>query len=848
MSLIKNSEVPMVAAPSFPQRKRRGLIPLLMTWLALLLALLLVCGGARAADDTSTASAQDRQSYQALADALDNPDTRERLVAHLRDMGEGADGSAAADQASGAAASDEENEPWSGGVVDATQHFGDSLVAELKEAGNRLKALSQGEGLHNVSVQEWLNALLHLFVVLAVSLVAIALLRRLGAVLYRRVNQWAFDQVKPYEDDSHLEQRQRRNFSALSALYGRVGAIVGTLIIDLLIVLVSAFIGYGVGLLLAGDNQGMVRLVSSVASAFFGVEICKALVRTLFSSRYPSLRLIPIEDESAAYWTKVLCRLVGTVGYGLMVLVPLIRLMFSPAAGQVVNLVVMLAVYIYALKLIIQNRRNVTEHFQRNGKRTSPSPAARLAWMLARSWSILAIIYFTVLLVMSQLSPATALPFILRATLQTGIAVLVALFLSALAMAFLGRHYSLSDNLRARLPKLEQRLNSYAPIALTVSRIIIGIATLVVILDGWHLISTSSIMHSSIGQTLIFNSLHVLVVLLIATAVWVIFASVIEHRLTSNNNDFSRAREQTLLTLLRNAMLIVIVVITLLVVLSQIGINIGPLIASAGVIGLAVSFGAQKLVQDIITGVFIQLENGMNQNDVVEAAGVFGTVERLTIRSVGIRTLDGGYHLIPFSTVTTLTNHMRDFSYHLGEYTIGHRENVDEAIERLRDAFEELMTDPILSPEVTREEFSIPGVVGIGQEGIRIRVLIKTTPGMQWAVQRGYDRLVKSHFDAARIEMPYPQTVLHFAQDKNGDAAPMRVVRGDKPQVAHGKAPAPGQTPRHFKRSEFSDEVLGNEHETGDQGQSEKGEEPESEEENVQQTGEAGQTSTKPGH
>src|SRR3546814_839656 len=143
---------------------------------------------------------------------------------------------------------------------------------------------------------------------------------------------------------------------------------------------------------------------------------------------------------------------------------------------------------------------------------------------------------------------------------------------------------------------------------------------------------------------------------------------------------------------------------------------IGPLIAGAGVASLAIGFGAQKLVQDVITGVFIQLENGMNQNDIVELAGIFGTVEKITIRSVVIRTLDGGYHLIPFSTIDKLTNHTRDYGYHYGEYNIAHRENVDEAIAQLELAFKDLMEDPELSREVL-EDISIPCVTGLNERG-----------------------------------------------------------------------------------------------------------------------------------
>src|SRR5690606_36296252 len=206
-------------------------------------------------------------------------------------------------------------------------------------------------------------------------------------------------------------------------------------------------------------------------------------------------------------------------------------------------------------------------------------------------------------------------------------------------------------------------------------------------------------------------------ILLFAALVWTVVASIIEHRLAVDDGQGApSARERTLLSLFRNATLIVIVTMTILIVLSQIGIDIGPLIAGGGVVGLAIGFGAQKLVQEVINGIFIQLENGMNQNDVVQIGNVFGTVEKITIRSVGIRTLDGGYHMIPFSSVDKFANHMRDFSYHLGEYTIAYRESVDEAAYYLERAFDELMTDPVLAPEVL-EDMVISGVTSLNERG-----------------------------------------------------------------------------------------------------------------------------------
>ncbi|MBC7204209.1 MAG: mechanosensitive ion channel, partial [Pusillimonas sp.] len=253
--------------------------------------------------------------------------------------------------------------------------------------------------------------------------------------------------------------------------------------------------------------------------------------------------------------------------------------------------------------------------------------------------------------------------------------------------------------------------------------------------------------------------------------IWTAVASVIESKINDDPSTGTTDRQKTLLLLFRSAALAVIVTMTVLIVLSQIGVDIGPLIAGAGVIGLAVGFGAQKLVQDIITGVFIQLENGMNHNDVVEVAGVFGTVEKITVRTVGIRTLDGGYHLIPFSAIDKVSNHMRDFGYHYGEYIVAYGADVDEAIQLLHEAFEELMQDQELAGLVL-DKIDIPGVTSLHERGYNIRVLIKTVPGMQWAVQRGFNRLVRKRFAEAGIDLPYPQTVLHFAKPQPGDIDP----------------------------------------------------------------------------
>ena len=210
-------------------------------------------------------------------------------------------------------------------------------------------------------------------------------------------------------------------------------------------------------------------------------------------------------------------------------------------------------------------------------------------------------------------------------------------------------------------------------------------------------------------------------------------------------------------------------------------------------LGLAIGFGSQKLVQDVITGVFLQLENAMNAGDFVTAGGLSGTVERLTIRSLGLRDLSGTYHLVPFSSVDTLSNYMRDYSYHLGDYQVAYREDTDTVVARLQDAFAELLEDDEQRGYIL-DDLEIFGVNELGDSGVTVRVRIKTLPGLQWAVGRAYNRLVKQHLDASGIEIPFPHMTLYFGEGRDGTAPPARVSMLDQPRAAESDATPPGGT------------------------------------------------------
>ncbi|MEM6465633.1 MAG: mechanosensitive ion channel domain-containing protein, partial [Pseudomonadota bacterium] len=236
---------------------------------------------------------------------------------------------------------------------------------------------------------------------------------------------------------------------------------------------------------------------------------------------------------------------------------------------------------------------------------------------------------------------------------------------------------------------------------------------------------------------------------------WLALTSWVDFRLNPNFGGVPSAREITLLSLLRNAATIALVIITSMVVLSEVGIDIAPLLASAGVLGLAIGFGAQKLVQDIITGIFIQFENAMNVGDVVTVSGTTGVVEKLTVRSVSLRDVEGAFHIIPFSSVDMVSNFTRDFAYFLCDMGVAYDSDPEAVKAAMMDAFARLKEDPEHGPFVLGE-LEWFGLTTFGDSAITLRGRIKTTPGRQWGIGRAYNGIVKRIFDARGIEIPYP--------------------------------------------------------------------------------------------
>jgi len=218
-------------------------------------------------------------------------------------------------------------------------------------------------------------------------------------------------------------------------------------------------------------------------------------------------------------------------------------------------------------------------------------------------------------------------------------------------------------------------------------------------------------------------------------------------------------RGHTVAQLLRSVGRVVLFALALLLTLNQF-INIAPLLAGAGILGLAFSFGAQSLVKDVINGFFLLVDNSIAVGDVVEIAGKSGSVEQVNLRVVQLRSLDGTLHVIPNGQINMVSNMTRGWSRAVVDVGVAYQTNVDHAIEVVRDVAERMAADEHWKTRLDGVP-EVQGVQALADNGVTLRVLLRTLPGFQWEVGREFRRRIKDRFDQDHIEIPFPQQMIH---------------------------------------------------------------------------------------
>lgn len=277
---------------------------------------------------------------------------------------------------------------------------------------------------------------------------------------------------------------------------------------------------------------------------------------------------------------------------------------------------------------------------------------------------------------------------------------------------------------------------------------------------------------SGLSQTL----LRIVLILVIA---WVMLAlsrrtiPLMRKQLQRRTHDPEQhKRLETLGRVLRYVAAVVITLITVMLVLSELGFSIAPILASAGIVGLAVGFGAQSLVKDYFSGLFLLLENQVHQGDVVEVAGLGGLVEEVTLRYIRLRDYEGSVHFIPNGSITTVTNRSRGHAYAVLDIGIAYRENIEAVFDVIRQVASEIRADETLGPLIL-DEVDLAGVDAWADSAVTIRFRIKVLPLQQWTVKRAFLLRLKQAFDQHGIEIPFPHLTLYPGQARDGSAPPL---------------------------------------------------------------------------
>ncbi|WP_425499455.1 mechanosensitive channel protein [Klebsiella indica] len=688
---------------------------------------------ANTADQSSSSEpdlAQKKAAYAALADVLENADARQELIDQLRKA------AATPPPASAPTLTLPEEEDKTT-VLENVTHISREYGAEISSRFSQLWRNITGSPHKPFNSQTFTNAAWH-FLLLAGLVFAFWWLVRLAVLpLYRKIGHWG-----------RHKNRERRNWLQLPA------TIAGAFICDLLLLAVTLFIGQIISERLNGNNPTIAFQQSLFLNAFALIEFFKTLLRVIFCPQVPELRPFTLSDETAKYWNLRLSALSSLIGYGLIVAVPIISNQVNVQFGALANVIIMLCITLWALYLIFHNKKAIAQELIQLANR-SLAFFSLFIRAFALVWHWLACAYFIVLFFFSLFDPGNSLKFMMGATLRSLAIIGAAALVSGVLSRWIAKTITLSPETQRNYPELQKRLNGWLSASLKAARILTVCVAIMLLLSAWGLFDFWQWLHNDSGQKAVDVLIRIALILFFSAIGWTLLASLIENRLASDihGRPLPSARARTLLTLLRNALAVVISTITVMILLSEVGVNIAPLLAGAGALGLAISFGAQTLVKDIITGIFIQFENGMNTGDLVTIGPLTGTVERMSIRSVGVRQDTGAYHIIPWSSITTFANFVRGIGSVVANYDVDRQEDLDKASQALKEAVAGVMAQEEIRGLIIGDP-AFAGLVGLSNNAFTLRVTFTTLPLKQWTVRFALDTQVKRQFDRAGVRAP----------------------------------------------------------------------------------------------
>jgi moderate conductance mechanosensitive channel len=708
-------------------------------------------GGQAAAADGTQATTVTVGELEALVSTLENADERAVFLDNLKALiqaqnGLQGDGTAANQKTSSLDVMGRIN----AGIGGLDSSLG-SLLDDFRDGGGMAEWFDQ----HVADPQradDWLDGLWQLAVIAAAG---VAAAWALGRVLRGQVARMEVDAPAPWVN--------RLGMTVLRCV--------------MLLVPVAGMAGGAYAAMAVLPLGGVVAAIATpLVLAAVAAQSLLVVARCFYAPMLDQMRLLPLTGHQAAYLYVWTARFIVVAVYGAGLTEVAQGLGVPDSAHGLATRMVGLALVLMVFVFVLQVRRSVgiwiREHPEQGG-------AQMLRNRIADIWHILAMLMVVAIYVVWALEVEGGFSFLVRGSVISVVTLFVALVASTGMRSGLDRLFSIRLDLRTRFPGLDRRANRYVSVLHWLLNVVLWFFAVMVILEAWE-IDAMSILATPEGAAAIGHIVTILITVLVAVVVWEMGDGIVTRHVAPTDGGTTSARLKTLLPLMRNVILATICTIAAITILSELGVDIGPLLAGAGVIGLAVGFGAQALVRDVITGAFILFEDQVQIGDYVEAGGKSGTVESLSVRTLRMRDLDGYVHIVPFGEVAAVTNMTRDFGYALIDVGVAYQENTDHVLDVIREVDKEARQDEALAERLVGD-LEVMGVHALDASAVTLRVRIKTLAGYQWGVRREYFRRIKLKFDQVGIEIPFPHMTVYFGEIRGGNTPPahLRIDAGD---------------------------------------------------------------------
>jgi small-conductance mechanosensitive channel len=557
------------------------------------------------------------------------------------------------------------------------------------------------------------------------------------------------------------------------------------------------------------EGKPSYAIVSAYLIVSYYIMIFLFGAKIIFSPKAASLRLFPMADPDASFmynWIFRIVLVVGVVAGASSILQhfnvsrPLYLMTYSSAGALVILALVV---------MIWQSRKRVSQAILAEDAEQGPSKGSLRAGF-ARNWHYVAILYALVaggiwvakalneenVTVVNLILSIFLIPIVIGVDqwVQRLLKIASGEFRETIDLS--GDAQSESEEQPEPAGKME--LANYIPLIRRFFRVFLIVFVFFAALRLWGV-------DLSVGRVFTRSALSILAILLLSFIGWQLIKARIDQKLREEMPEHDEDAEEggaggsrmgTLLVLLRKFVLTVMVVIVALIILASLGINIGPLIAGAGVVGLAIGFGAQTLVKDIIAGVFFLIDDAFRVGDYIETGGTTGSVEHISLRSLRLRNARGPVHTIPFGDMGTVTNMSRDYIITKLDFRVRYDTDVDKVRKIIKKINLQIAQDPEMGPDLL-DKIKSQGVKAMDDSAMIMRVKYKTVPGGQFVIRREVYRLLQEAFRENGIEFAHRNVTVYLPPgEETGEHDKKAIEAGAAAAAASAQAEEAKETPK----------------------------------------------------